>query len=88
MGDYYNPLQTYSVQEVAELMHATREVVAWWLDTKILQSSKTGKSRVVTSRELALFQEAIEGLEVSNLKKIMDNKSEILRRKKAAQALA
>lgn len=69
---YFNPLLTYTIEEVADLMHYGRESVNTWLETGILQGIKTGKATVIPSAELARFQTEYLGQNVCNLKRALD----------------
>lgn len=69
---YFNPLLTYTIEDVAGLMHCGRESVNTWLETGILQGIKTGKATVIPSGELARFQEEYPGQNVCNLKRALD----------------
>lgn len=83
----YNPLRTYTPEEVSELMHSSTDTVRTWIKTGILKCIKTGRGMVVTSAELLLFQEAAQGMEISNLKATLDSRDVIIQRKEAARGL-
>ena len=69
---YFNPLMTYTIEDVASLMHCGRESVTTWMEAGLLRGIKTGKATVIPSGELARFQEEYLGLNVCNLKRALD----------------
>ncbi|WP_286050067.1 helix-turn-helix domain-containing protein [Faecalibaculum rodentium] len=71
-ADYYNPLRTYMISEVAELMHCGKDSVTTWMEAGLLRGIKTGKATVIPSGELARFQEEYLGQNVCNLKRALD----------------
>lgn len=71
------PLYTYTLDEVAALMHCSRQRVSMWMEAGILAGIKTGKGTVITSTALLRFQETYEGCDVSNLVRALDAKKKV-----------
>ena len=71
------PLYTYTLDEVAALMHCSRQRVSMWMEAGILAGIKTGKGTVITSTALLRFQETYEGYDVSNLVSALDAKKKV-----------
>jgi excisionase family DNA binding protein len=49
------PLQAYTVEQVAEMLHVGRDKVYYLLRTGQLRSIKIGKLRRITEEQLAAF---------------------------------
>lgn len=71
------PLYAYTLDEVAALMHCSRQRVSMWMEAGILAGIKTGKGTVITSAALLRFQETYEGHDVSNLVRALDAKKKV-----------
>jgi excisionase family DNA binding protein len=53
-------LEAYTVEEVAKMLHIGRDKVYYLLRTRQLRSIKIGKSRRITSEQLAAFIATLE----------------------------
>jgi excisionase family DNA binding protein len=53
-------LQAYTVEQVAKMLHISRDKVYYLLRTRQLRSIKIGKSRRITDRHLADFIASLE----------------------------
>jgi excisionase family DNA binding protein len=53
-------LEAYTVEQVAEMLHIGRDKVYFLLRTRQLRSIKIGKSRRITSEQLAAFIASLE----------------------------
>jgi excisionase family DNA binding protein len=53
-------LQAYTVEQVAKMLHISRDKVYYLLRTRQLRSIKIGKSRRITDAQLAAFVAALE----------------------------
>jgi excisionase family DNA binding protein len=53
-------LQAYTVEQVAKMLHISRDKVYYLLRTRQLRSIKSGKSRRITDRHLADFIASLE----------------------------
>jgi excisionase family DNA binding protein len=53
-------LEAYTVEQVAKMLHVGRDKVYYLLRTRQLRSIKIGKSRRITSEQLAAFIATIE----------------------------
>jgi len=54
------PLQAYTVEQVAKMLHIGRDKVYYLLRTRQLRSIKIGKSRRITEEQLAAFVASLE----------------------------
>ena len=54
-------VQAYTVEQVAEMLHISRDKVYCLLRTRQLRSIKIGKSRRITDAHLAAFLASLEG---------------------------
>jgi excisionase family DNA binding protein len=54
-------LQAYTVEQVAKMLHISRDKVYYLLRTRQLRSIKIGKSRRITNQHLAEFIASLEG---------------------------
>ena len=54
------PLQAYTVEQVAKMLHISRDKVYYLLRTRQLRSIKIGKSRRITDEHLAAFVASLE----------------------------
>jgi excisionase family DNA binding protein len=54
------PLQAYTVEQVAEMLHVGRDKIYYLLRTGQLRSIKIGKLRRITNQHLAAFIESLE----------------------------
>jgi len=54
------PLQAYTVEQVAKMLHISRDKVYYLLRTRQLRSIKIGKSRRITDQHLAAFIASLE----------------------------
>jgi excisionase family DNA binding protein len=54
-------LQAYTVEQVAKMLHISRDKVYYLLRTRQLRSIKIGKSRRITDAHLAAFLASLEG---------------------------
>jgi excisionase family DNA binding protein len=53
-------LEAYTVEQVAKMLHIGRDKVYYLLRTRQLRSIKIGKSRRITSEQLAAFIATLE----------------------------
>ena len=53
-------MQAYTVEQVAKMLHISRDKVYYLLRTRQLRSIKIGKSRRITDAHLAAFIASIE----------------------------
>jgi excisionase family DNA binding protein len=53
-------LQAYTVEQVAKMLHISRDKVYYLLRTRQLRSIKIGKSRRITEQHLAAFIASLE----------------------------
>ena len=53
-------VQAYTVEQVAEMLHISRDKVYYLLRTRQLRSIKIGKSRRITDAHLAAFVATLE----------------------------
>jgi excisionase family DNA binding protein len=53
-------LQAYTVEQVAKMLHISRDKVYYLLRTRQLRSIKLGKSRRITDAQLAAFVASLE----------------------------
>ena len=53
-------MQAYTVEQVAKMLHISRDKVYYLLRTHQLRSIKIGKSRRITSEQLAAFITTLE----------------------------
>jgi excisionase family DNA binding protein len=53
-------LQAYTVEQVAKMLHISRDKVYYLLRTRQLRSIKIGKSRRITDAHLAAFLASLE----------------------------
>ena len=53
-------MQAYTVEQVAKMLHISRDKVYYLLRTRQLRSIKIGKSRRITDRHLADFIASLE----------------------------
>jgi excisionase family DNA binding protein len=56
-----DPLQAYTVEQVAEMLHVGRDKIYYLLRTGQLRSIKVGKLRRITNQHLAEFVASLEG---------------------------
>ena len=54
-------MQAYTVEQVAKMLHISRDKVYYLLRTRQLRSIKIGKSRRIIDQHLADFVSALEG---------------------------
>jgi excisionase family DNA binding protein len=54
-------VQAYTVEQVAKMLHISRDKVYCLLRTRQLRSIKIGKSRRITNQHLAEFIASLEG---------------------------
>lgn len=71
---------TYTVDEVANIMHVHKHQVMMWKNECILNGIKTGKGYVFSVRELIRFQDLYTGYDISNPTKIEET-NKIIREK-------
>ena len=53
-------MQAYTVEQVAKMLHISRDKVYYLLRTSQLRSIKIGKSRRITDRHLAYFIDSLD----------------------------
>ncbi len=53
-------MQAYTVEQVAKMLHISRDKVYYLLRTRQLRSIKIGKSRRITDAHLAAFLASLE----------------------------
>ena len=53
-------MQAYTVEQVAKMLHISRDKVYYLLRTRQLRSIKIGKSRRITDQHLAVFIASLE----------------------------
>jgi excisionase family DNA binding protein len=53
-------LQAYTVEQVAKMLHISRDKVYYLLRTRQLRSIKIGKSRRITDAQVAVFVASLE----------------------------
>lgn len=53
-------MQAYTVEQVAKMLHVSRDKVYYLLRTRQLRSIKIGKSRRITEQHLAAFIASLE----------------------------
>jgi excisionase family DNA binding protein len=58
-------LEAYTVEQVAKMLHIGRDKVYYLLRTRQLRSIKIGKSRRITSEQLAAFIATLEDNDVA-----------------------
>lgn len=58
-------MEAYTVEQVAEMLHIGRDKVYYLLRTHQLRSIKIGKSRRITSEQLAAFIATLEDNDVA-----------------------
>ena len=54
-------MQAYTVEQVAKMLHISRDKVYYLLRTRQLRSIKIGKSRRITHSHIAAFLASLEG---------------------------
>lgn len=54
-------MQAYTVEQVAKMLHISRDKVYYLLRTRQLRSIKIGKSRRITDNQLDAFVASLEG---------------------------
>lgn len=67
----FNPLKTYTVYELAELMQCHPARVRDWVQVGLIKGIKTGKSLVFSFEEIKTFQNEMKGRDISSLPKII-----------------
>lgn len=63
--------QCFSTQEVADLLHTTREKVGWYRVYGLLPGTKTGRGYTFTAGNINKFLTLTEGADISNRQKIL-----------------
>lgn len=71
-----NTLQTYTAEQLGELMHASPRLVRDWETAGLIKGIKSGKSTVYTTREILRFQAECIGKDISNLKRALEAQGE------------
>lgn len=66
------PGQTYTTEELAQMMHCHRDRVDEWRTCGLIQGIKSGKGYVYPAFEVVRFQKDNLGKDLSNLKAIKD----------------
>lgn len=74
---YFNPLKTYSADEVAELLHCSAATVRTWSEAGLIKGIKTGRFTVFTSFELEDFLKKCRGMNIANLKDSLETKKRL-----------
>lgn len=62
----FNPLQTYTKEEVAEFLHTGRRKIDQLESSGMITGIKIGKATVFTSKEIMRFLSEAKGADLSN----------------------
>lgn len=63
--------ECFSTQEVAALLHTTREKIGWFRVYGLLPGTKTGRGFTYTAGNINKFLMLTEGADISNRQKIL-----------------
>lgn len=70
-------IRTYTMEQVAELMHVHKNQVMMWKNERILKGIKTGKGFVFSTKEIERFLDTFTGFDVSNPSRIQETLEKI-----------
>lgn len=68
----FNPLKTYTREEVAELFNTTREKIGELDDYGLIQGIKMGRRYIYSTAEIIRFLKEMKGVDLSNRLAIKD----------------